>query len=62
MEDSYEARALFLMIWHGGTDKQTQEMFPEWREQRFYARKTGYHGEMGWLRDFTQEALAMKNK
>lgn len=58
VEDTYENRALFLMMWYGVPVWETEKMFPKWTNERF-SIPLGKAQSM-WLRNFTREALKMK--
>lgn len=59
MEDTYENRALFLIMWHGAPGHQTREMFPNWSKE-LEKIKTNSVEETLWLRNFAMKAIEMK--
>lgn len=58
--DSYEQRALFLVMWFGAPSAQCKALFPEWTAAR-YKLKTGSVEETLWLLDFGRDALKMRD-
>lgn len=59
MKDTYENRALFLIMWCGAPHLQTREMFPKWSAERM-GIKSGSVDETLWLLDFSRGALRLK--
>jgi hypothetical protein len=60
MKDSYETRALFLIMWHGAPSSETKQMFPDWWHQ-LMKFKSGSVDETLWLNEFCKEAVRMKS-
>lgn len=61
MQDSYEARALFLIMWHGSPAAETKALFPGWCKE-LNGIRGGSPEETKWLLRFSREALIMKKE
>lgn len=59
-KDTYENRALFMMMWHGAPAEDCQRAFPEW-SRTLQSLKSGSTDETLWLRDFCAKALELRN-
>lgn len=58
-QDTYENRALFMVMWYGATSKETKERFPEWYRQRMRL-PFGSVEDQVWEITFCREAFDMR--
>lgn len=59
VEDTYENRALFMVMWHGAVMGECKKMFPKWHAKA-WALKHGSSEETFWWCKFAEEALRLK--
>lgn len=58
-EDTYENRALFMMMWHGAASDDCRAQFPEWT-RKLSSFKYGSAAESIWKCEFARRALEMR--